>query len=409
MKIVTRAAEAKLLEIVNSLRSHPDGYYGLHYHFSSLQDEFKSDYQIKIAVNILSDLFKAQDSVVFVAKDKDVFLLYHGSNRGLLEKAIFQLRYLFMDDPLGYTDDGFENEDFCSVYDLEFQWRDYFVACQSKSKRTEEEPELLQEVESTAKIDTPTGQRAKLHMLTPDYLSNILSELQHMDIAPVLRSQPICAIVKNRAPKTIFKEIYTNINSFQKMLLVKVDLMSSRLLFKYLTKFLDKKLLVSLKESIKTSSSPVSINMNVKTLLSEEFVEFDASLSKKQRSSIIIEIHVSDVFEDIKKFMIARAEVQKKGYRICLDGLDEVSFTQIDRTALGFDLAKISWSEDMGTKQNADFDKMLSTAVKKCGANRIILCHCGAEDAVIFGKSIGISLFQGRYVESLIESDSSLL
>jgi hypothetical protein len=400
MKTVAKGAEAKLLEIVNSLRGTPDGYYALHYNLSRLRDEFRSEYQIKIAVNVLNDLFKALDSIAFVMQDSDIILLYNGTNRALLEKAIFQLRYLFMDDPLGYTDDGFENEDFCTVYDLEFQWRDFFAACQKKAGK---EQFVEEERSPTNKIETPTGSRTKLHVFSPTYLVQILSEMQNIDISPALRSQPICAMVKGKPPKVLFKEVYTNINHLQQSFSLNVDLMSSRTLFKYFSEALDKQMLVSIKDK---ATSPISINLNVKTLFSEEFSAFDALIDQKHKSSIIIEINIADVFEDVSKFIVAKDEVQKMGYRICLDGLDEISFAQIDRKALGFDLAKLKWNVEMANNDNQE--NPLTEAVKKCGANRIILCHCDSQHAIDYGKSIGISLFQGRHIDNVVNPDAKV-
>ncbi|MCE3232626.1 MAG: hypothetical protein K0R98_883 [Rickettsiaceae bacterium] len=404
MKTVAKGAEAKLLEIVSSLRGTPDGYYALHYHLSRLREEFRSEYQVKIAVNILNDLFKVLDSIAFVTDDRDIILLYNGANRALLEKAIFQLRYLFMDDPLGYTDDGFENEDFCTVYDLEFQWRDFFAACQKKAgKEIVAEPEHTQ----TDKIETPTGNRNKLHIFSPTYLVQILSELQNIEISPALRSQAICAMVNGKAPKILFKEVYTNIGHLQKSFSLNVDLKSSGTLFKHLSETLDKKLIGAIKDKATTHYPPISLNLNIKTLFSEEFSELDSVIDQKHKSSVIIEIQVADVFEDISKFMAAKDAVQKLGYRICLDGLDEVSFAQIDRKALGFDLAKLKWRPDMGSNDNKA-DK-LAEAVKNGGANRVILCHCDNQAAVDYGKSIGISLFQGRYIDSVLDPAASVI
>jgi len=404
MKTVANGAEAKLLEITSSLRSSSDGYYALHYHFSRLQEEFRSDYQIKIAVNVLSDLFKGLDAVLFILKDFDIIVLYNGSNRGLLEKSIFQLRYLFMDDALAYTDDGYENEDFCSVYDLEFQWRDFFVSCKRKVGQdiVEIEKEPAKDV-----IQSPKGGRSKLHIFSPAYLAQIITELKSIDIGSCLRSQPICAVLKDKKPKTIFKEVYTNINNLQNLLSLNVDLMSSKTLFKYLTKILDKKVLNSLKEQEINNKNPISINLNIKTLFSEEFAEFDSRINPKHKSSIIIEIHIADIFEDIQKFLTAQKEVQNLGYRICLDGLDNISFMQIDRKNLGFDLAKLKWSPEMGTKSSKD--KNLTESINRCGKNRIILCHCSSKEAIDYGKEVGISLFQGRYLDALVNPTSKVI
>lgn len=411
MKTVSKGAEAKLLEIVASLRDSPDGYYALHYNLSKLQEEFRSEYQIKIAVNVLNDLFKSQDSIVFVMKDGDIILLYSGNNRALLEKAIFQLRYLFMDDPLGYAEDGYENEDFCSVYDLEFQWRDFFVSCKQKigkGLKPEEIPQAAKTIKipnvATTRIETAAGNREKMQIFTPEHLVAIISELNRLDIRDTLRNQPVCAVVKDNV-KPIFSEVYTNISHLQNVMSVDVDLLSSRTLFKYLTNLLDKHVLKFIQNKVIDLSKPISINLNVKTLLTEEFSELDAALTKKQKSSMIIEINIADVFEDVHKFVMAKEELQQRGYRICLDGLDDLSFPQIDRKELGFDLAKLKWDSGMGNSN----DSRLSDAVKKCGANRIILCRCDSQEAIDFGKSIGISLFQGRHIDNLLAPNAKVV
>ncbi|PIR39268.1 MAG: hypothetical protein COV35_01760 [Alphaproteobacteria bacterium CG11_big_fil_rev_8_21_14_0_20_39_49] len=407
MRTVATGAEAKLFEITSSLRASSDGYYALHYHFSRLQEEFRSDYQIKIAINVLSDLFKGLDSVLFLLKDFDIVVLYNGTNRGLLEKAIFQLRYLFMDDALAYTDDGYENEDFCSVYDLEFQWRDFFVSCKRKLGKDIEEVEKKQRQQTKDVIQSPKGGRSKLHIFSPSYLVQIIDELKNIEIGSCLRSQPVCAVLRGKEPKIIFKEVYTNIKNLQKLLSLNVDLMSSKTLFKYLTKILDKKVLNALKQQELSNKNPISINLNVKTLFSEEFAEFDSQIAQKHKSSIIIEIHIADIFEDIQKFLVAQKELQNLGYRICLDGLDSESFMQIDRKNLGFDLAKLSWNPEMGTKTSKD--KSLIEAINKCGKNRIILCHCSSKEAIDFGKEVGISLFQGRYIDALTNPTAKVI
>jgi hypothetical protein len=41
--------------------------------------------------------------------------------------------------------------------------------------------------------------------------------------------------------------------------------------------------------------------------------------------------------------------------------------------------------------------------VKRCGANRVILTRCDNRQAVEYGQAFGISLFQGRYLDELID------
>ncbi len=406
MKVVTKDSENKLLEIVSSLKADPSGYYALHFNLSQLTEQYRSEYQIKIAINIINDLFKAQDSIVFGMEDSDVILLYNGTNRGLLEKSIFQLRYLFMDDLLGYSPDGLENEDFCTVYDLEFQWRDFFNACKKKASHEQ----IIEKHAPTKEIQTVGGSRTKLHLLSPTSLIRIINDIQRTNIAATLRSQAICALIPGREPKVIFKETYINISHLAKLLNFDVDIFSSMTLFKYLTKTFDKRVLIELKNQAKMDNKfAVSLNLNIRTLFSEEFASFDAELTIHKKYSTVIEIQIADVFEDIPRFMMAKDTVQKLGYRVCLDGLDSIGFTQVDRKSLGFDLAKVQWHPELNTEEGHNKKEMLSQAVTKCDPKRVILCRCDNEEAIEYGKSIGISLFQGRYVDKLLNPDAEII
>jgi hypothetical protein len=130
--------------------------------------------------------------------------------------------------------------------------------------------------------------------------------------------------------------------------------------------------------------------------------------SDSMKVSIVIEIQIADVFADMGAFMVAKETVQKLGYRVCLDGLTALSFTQIDRERLGFDLAKLQWNMDLEGDLKSRESKQLSDAVRHCGPNRIILCRCDNRQAVDYGQALGISLFQGRFLDKIIDPTSKV-
>jgi len=115
-----------------------------------------------------------------------------------------------------------------------------------------------------------------------------------------------------------------------------------------------------------------------------------------------VELQISDVFEDMRAFAIARNSIQKLGYRVCLDGVTDMSFTQVDRERLGFDLVKLQWNADIPSDLQTKENKRISDAVKACGSNRVILTRCDNRKAVDYGQALGISLFQGRYLDKLM-------
>jgi EAL domain-containing protein (putative c-di-GMP-specific phosphodiesterase class I) len=178
---------------------------------------------------------------------------------------------------------------------------------------------------------------------------------------------------------------------------------SNRWLFKYLTRVLDEQLLALVKKDLaRFLAVPVSLNLNVETILSEHFEIFDGALKPEIKQSIVLELPVIDAFADMAAFNLARKQAQKMGYRVCLDGLTISSFINIDRKRLELDLLKVQWNADVESditnKQNVE----LAKAVADCGSNRVILCRCDSKLAVDFGHALGVSLFQGRFIDSLV-------
>lgn len=391
------------MEDVCDLQEQSESHYALLFRFSKLQERYKSPYQIKIAVNILNDLFKGQRGRIYTLKDSDIVLIHQGTDKPLLERAIFQLRYLFMDDQIAYSDDGYENPNFCSVYDLEFQWHDFFLTCKAK----------LAEDEDTSAVEKDTTKHTsdkKRQLLTPKYLANILNPLKEKGIEGAIRTQPICAVVvRDQRIASVYDEIYFNIRHLEQILDTDVDLLSSKTLFHYLTRSLDKQLLTHLVQTKKDPrETPLSINLNLRSLFSEEFSVFDASLSPVQKKSVIIEVQISEILSEVRQFIIARETIQKMGYRICIDGLYTETLAQIDRASLGCDLVKLIWDPEVLKSGNVSRE-LITKAVKRSEPTRVILCRCDDESAIDFGRSIGISLFQGRYLDSRLNPNSTIV
>ncbi len=416
MNLFTRDTEAKLLEMANNLKGDSTNHYGLHFGFSRLQDHYKSEYQMKIVLNILSDIFKDSEGSIFFCRDLDIFIIYKGEDRILLEKAIFQLRYLFVDDPLAYNADGDENPEFCGVYDLGFQWRVFYQICKEKvgirSKKEEEGQDTFSGSAAQPMRPQFTAGNTDVgpKILTPGKLAIIENELIRADLRLALRRQPICAMVRGMEFRPVYDEIYINIQHLKRLIGTDIDIASEKWLFKYLTKILDGFVLDTLaKRAAIYLTSPISLNLNVETLLSDKFLRFNSKIDQGFKSSIIIEINVADVFVDMAAFMAAKDLAHELGYRVCLDGLSALTFTQIDRASLGFDLAKLQWNMDMRSDLATDQNASLRDAVTRCGSNRIILCRCDSRNAIDYGQALGISLFQGRYTDSVLNPDAKII
>lgn len=400
MIIVSSNIEAKLLDLMKNIRGDSVAHYALHFHTSGLRENYKSEFQLRIAINILNDIFRQDKGNIFIGRDGDIFVVYSGNERSLLEKAIFQLRYLFVDDPLANNKDGSENEDFCTMYDLAFQWKSFYKICN----------DMMSIAAKTEAAESKIEKERRKRLFTPSLLVDIEQELNDIEIGFAIRKQPVCAIRKNREINPVFHEVYVNIPHFARLLSVDCDVTSDIWLFKRLTESLDLYVLDIVSDRPKAYlKTPMSLNLNSKTILTDAFSDFTRNIEKTLKASVIIEIGVEDVFADVRTFLKAKDFAQSRGYKICIDGLNTETFVQVDRASLGFDLAKMRWNADMAGDLASEKNKRLARAIKQCGANRLILCRCDSEHAIGYGHALGISLFQGRYPDKVIDPDTMII
>ncbi len=400
MFTLLKDAEVKLVDTVGNLSGEAISWRAVYFHFDRLLEQYRSPYQIQIAVNLLGDLLVDHQGGVFVCFDQTIILLCRNIGKHKIDKAIFQLRYLFIDDPLAYTGSGEENSDFCRVFDLGQEYAQFYQLCRKKlSQSTRMEQETTEATQPAAEnVPQKSGQH-----FTPIRLAHIEQDLNKADLSRMLRRQPVCALTPNRNVRKVFDEYYIHIAHLRQMLNSKTDFFSNRWLFRYLTQILDERMLDLISISpARYLDSAVSINFNIETLLSKKFREFDALIKPFTKFPMVIEIQIGDVFGDMSAFAAARNLVQELGYKICVDGLTSLSIVQIDRERLGFDLAKLQWNADWEDDLGALENRRLLDAIAGFGSNRVILCRCDTTQAVNYGQAMGINLFQGRYIDALL-------
>ncbi|MET0155893.1 MAG: hypothetical protein ABW189_07325 [Rickettsiales bacterium] len=436
MKNYDRNALISLIESLNDIQYASEGCKALYFNLSRLDPQYRSDYQIRIAYNILADLLKNARGAIFLLDNADIVALFFENGAILSEKSLFQLRYLFMDDPLAYDAQGYENSEFCDAFDLSREWQRFYDLCLSKLPDAEEEeaePELMsgdareknapdstepkEPTESVlvqpspspsqnhAPSSVPEREEGKRLLLTPAHLEQVIDFIRRRDISSCFRRQPVCYVNEGGGLRPVYEEIYVDISALESMLPLPLDVRSNKILFTCLTEYLDRNMLLHLADLHRRSEGevrPLSLNMNCRSLMTDAFARFDASVPPTLKKRIVVEIHVSDVFSDPASYALTRDLLQHKGYRICVDGADAFTFPQLKRDILGFDLVKLAWGADVSHAGDA-MRNALSRAVAECGAHRVALCRCGQEKALRMAAELGVRLVQGRHVDALLE------
>jgi len=395
--------ERLLLDYIERLEEYKHDRGAVHIHLSDIKPYNRRENHLLAAADHFENLVRSLDGQLFTLKNSDFFFFFKKSARAQTETVVQKVRFLFSDDPLLEDESPGENR-FSTWYDAETQY-DEILALIRLIIETEEKRKL----EHKSRIDTRASLKARQKEgdpMTPEVLARIESALERADLSNLVRRQFVCRIDRQMVPEMAFSEMFISISDLRETMVPGVNLLSNRWLFQHLTESLDLRMLSLLSKTDSVSiSGDVSFNANVATLLSQEFQEFDDNITAARRGSMIIELQKVDIFSDLGAYLFAREFVQDKGYRICIDGLTHKTLPLIDRERLGADLLKLVWRNEM-IDGGPDLHEKIRVMVKRAGPSRVILCRVDNREAIDFGQSVGIGMYQGHFVESLIAEDN---
>ena len=397
----------ELLAYVKRLERNYFDWRAVYLHLSGLKAHNRRDYQLRVAASEFDRLLRQFNSELFQLRNGDIVYLWHGGSFADIDPVVLRLRYLFSDDPLANpTAPGPEHEaepsieaaehradpgKFCSWFELE---REYDAFCFR-----------IEELLETLDKDAGKGAGRAEVPLDPGKLAGLETSLAGMDLSGMTRQQSICAVLPQGSPQPLFSEIYVAVRELAATLVPGVDLTADPWLFQHLAESLDRRLLTCLgQHEIGVPEGAISVNLRLATLLSPEFLKFDHDFRRQVTSPVIIELQLVDIFAELGAYLFIREFVRDRGYLVCIDGLHYLHLPLIDRKRLGADLVKVIWTPDLLDGLNETRRAELKAAIKRAGLDRVILCRCDNTEAIRWGQSFGIRLFQGHYVNSRLRA-----
>jgi len=396
-----RTQEQLLLEYLRRLENRREGRKAVRINISSLMPANRREHHIRAATNSFEALVSELMGQLFELKNLDLFFVYKGEAHSRVEDTVQKVKFLFSDDPL-FDEKARSEAEFVSWYDVETGYDDLIkmVRGMSEDQDAVKRPATRSNVRAALKARQDHGEP-----LSPEILGRAVKALQRTDLTSLVRRQFVCGVSKKLVPEPIFSELFISIMDLRETMMPGINLTSNRWLFQYLTESLDKRVLSLLSKTDRFSiTGDISFNVNVSTLMSPEFMAFDDGISAARRGSMVLELQKIDIFADLGAFLFVREFCQEKGYRICLDGLTHQNMSMINRERLGVDYIKVMWNPEL-VDGGQQMRKKLRDLVQEAGRTTVILARCDNREAVDFGRSVGINMFQGHYIEHLIAED----
>lgn len=394
--------EGRFLHDLRAIAQHPTEHGMIRLHISRLEAGNRGVDGCRAAETAFDEMVRMRSARLYRLRNADLMVLYEPTAVDLVEKCLMKLLRLWSNDALlvKFKADPRKNK-LTSWYDMA---QDFPKLIAFAEKQVGEEQavgktlaELVAERE-VAKANTERGVP-----MTPLGLGRAEEALARVDLSSFTRRQPVCAFVEDGKPESVFTEVFVSIADLRETLMPGTDFAANPWLFQRMTQTLDRRVMsqMSRKEDKSLLRDGFSVNLNVATLLSEDFLTFDDNFAPSS-GDIVLEVRLEDIFADLGAFTFARDFVHERGYRICIDGVTFKTYAYADSNRLGVAYTKLAWTPDMAAIMGTERAQQFKDMIRERRRGRTILSRCDNDAAVRIGSQLGITMFQGRYLDGLL-------
>ena len=349
------------------------------------------DKHMQIVANMLHEVTQQYPGRLFALRNGDIVMICKGISRKVIDEQTELLRYLFNEDPAAR--EGAEGADFCVTFDLEINYAQFLAAL-----------EEIREAEARRRAAPPPPRRfepdGETGPLDPTRATALIEAVSQIDLSTMGRRQTVWEMVPGKPAQPRFDEFFFSIERLRHAIGPNFDLAKDRQLFLYLMRWLDRYMLTTLLRDHTNFQRALSVNINVSTLLSQDFVNFDIMRPTDWRDRIILEVQHADLWSDLPAFLKASEGLKKRGYQRCLDGVLYQALPFVNFRRFDVEYVKVVWDDALLQLEEGTL-RELCEAIAVCGKGRIILTRCGRREAIRVGQAMGIQLFQGWQVDQI--------
>ena len=390
-----------LLTQIERLQSRRGGHFAVHLHLSALKPINRQAHFIDIASRSFESLAASQDCHIYRLSNLDIALVCNNVPIDDLDPVIDKVRALFGEDPLTAAEPGSFEDKFATWFDLssDEDYASFHQICRDLAAAAEARREqLAQDVKQQVMDGNP---------LTPAELGAINRKILQVPLSDLIRDQVAVRVVPGGRSEIMFREFHVSMSDLRKKIAPKINLFSSPWLFQYLTESLDRRVIAQMaQKDVGMMSEPVSLNLNIQSVLERDFQLFTQQLGDFT-NRVIVELQVIDIFSDMNAYIFASEKLRAAGFRVLIDGLNPLAVQFFDPSTLNPDYIKIAWGPEFAGDDQAQRAEEVREIVEHAGPERVIIARVDTEEAVKWGFSLGVSHFQGYFIDRLVRAMSA--
>lgn len=406
--------EENLLAYMKGVRAHRKGWLCVYFHLSNLKPEHYGPFSPRDVAACFHPLVRDKKGRLFHLSNRDVVFVAQNAPSIEVETAVIAVQDLFRKDPMVIHDALVDWYDLSEAYQIFLEICEELVTIEAQRPQKLSSPNmddvspLRPTKPSYRKMDPPQRPAPVILDATRpmrasdlDRLESQMSVINPMDWLEIRR---VSAIAKeSNTPQLIFLTKRIGFDRLRQHILSQCDVKSDPWLFEKLAQKIESQLLLHFKMNDHEDALALSLPSNIDAVLSERFDVFHRHMKACNDRPVIIEFRLLDVMAHVHRYVQARDMLKEKGYRVALNGMDAFDFVFLNRRRQIADFEKIRWRDDYPQILSGDWKTQYMDASACAGRGRLILAGCKLAEAVQYGKSLGFSLFEGPYIESLYQ------
>ncbi len=237
--------------------------------------------------------------------------------------------------------------------------------------------------------------------LTAWSVDQIHKVIQDIDLRRYLKVQPVYERLALGTWRPTFEEWFVSLEELRRAHFPKLDLVPSDHLFFGVCQALDGRLLGDLTNNASlVSKNAISINLSLETVMGSNFATLARVVPQAQHENIIIEINCGDLLQDFSRTLNALAALRHERFRMAIDGVTPDMLRFIKFGAFDVDFVKLNVSRERFVQLG---DIQTREALMNVPREKLVFYRCDNESAYTLGLSIGVTKFQGWYMDDVIK------
>jgi hypothetical protein len=224
--------------------------------------------------------------------------------------------------------------------------------------------------------------------------------LASADVTAFLRRRRICRLVPGGgAPEPLREDRRLSLKDVRDALLPGIELGLAPALARRLRRTLDRRLLAGLARTEELRGiGPLCLALGVEAVTSPDFLRLDALWPSALRGELTIALAAEEVAMDPAGFVFARDLLAARGHRVMLDAAGPAALLALPPSRAGIVRLRLRWSDSLPPLGSPAAEALRATFPSESDA--VVLSGVDRPAAIAWGWEMGITLFQGRLVES---------